>query len=83
VEDALFSFRAPPEVGRGASRSDYHLEDAAQLNEKLIFIQNGASFFLKLLKKPCMCLLKNRCNNLKSKPFEFNCVAAFGGLSRP
>jgi hypothetical protein len=55
--------------------SDYHLEDAAQLNEKFIFIQNGASFFLKLLKKPCICLLKNRCNNLKSKPFEFNCVS--------
>jgi hypothetical protein len=31
--------------------SDYHLEDAAQLNEKFIFIQNGVSFFLKLLKK--------------------------------
>jgi hypothetical protein len=49
VEDALFSFRAPPEVGRGASRSDYHLEDAAQLNEKKRFFQNGASFFAEFL----------------------------------
>jgi hypothetical protein len=49
VEDALFSFRAPPEVGRGASRSDYHLEDAAQLNKIFIFIQNGASFFAEFL----------------------------------
>jgi hypothetical protein len=31
--------------------SDYHLEDAAQLNEKFIFIQNGASFFFEIIEK--------------------------------
>jgi hypothetical protein len=29
--------------------SDYHLEDAAQLNEKKGFFQNGASFFAEFL----------------------------------
>jgi hypothetical protein len=68
VEDALFSFRA-------ASRSDYHLEDAALLNEKFNFIQNGASFFLKLLKKPCIHFMENLSNYFKVKTFEINCVS--------
>ena len=55
--------------------SDYHLEDAAQLNQKFIFIQNGASFFFETIEKTLHLFVENRCNNLKSKQFEFNCVA--------